>query len=107
MILRFLPGQLNALLGGLLGGLMFVAAAAAQQPTEAPNPGRDAVMSKCFQCHTDSMFRHQPETRRAWEATIYRMIGRGGLYTRYDRARVAYHPAADLGADAKPAAAAK
>ena len=107
MILRFLAGQLNAVLGGLLGGLMFVAAAAAQQPTEASNPGRDAVMSKCFQCHTDSMFRDQRQERRAWEATIYRMIGRGGLYTPDEIKLMADYLATDFGPGAKPAAAAK
>jgi mono/diheme cytochrome c family protein len=107
MILRFLPGQLNAVLGGLLGGLVFVAAAAAQQPTEAPNPGRDAVMSKCFQCHTDSMFRDQRQERRAWEATIYRMIGRGGLYTPDEIKLMADYLATDFGPGVKPAAAAK
>ena len=47
----------------------------------ATSPGRDIVMSKCFQCHTDSMFRDQRQERRSWEAAIYRMIGRGGLFT--------------------------
>ena len=69
---------LRPILPGLAGGLLFAAAATAQP---APNPGRDAVMSKCFQCHTDAMFRDHRQDRRGWEATIYRMIGRGGLYT--------------------------
>jgi mono/diheme cytochrome c family protein len=107
MILRFLPGQLNAVVGGLLGGLMCVAAAAAQQPTEAPNPGRDAVMSKCFQCHTDAMFRDQRQERRAWEATIYRMIGRGGLYTPDEIKLMADYLATDFGPNVKPAVPAK
>src|SRR3954454_19011043 len=100
---RSLPGQI----GAVLRGLMFVAAAAAQQPTEAPNPGRDAVMSKCFQCHTDTMFRDQRQERRAWEATIYRMIGRGGLYTPEEIKLMADYLGTDFGRDAKPAAAAK
>jgi mono/diheme cytochrome c family protein len=40
-------------------------------------PGRAVVLSKCFQCHTDAMFRDQRQDRRAWESTIYRMVGRG------------------------------
>src|ERR1700745_568207 len=48
-------------------------------PQSAQHPGRSVVMSKCFQCHTDAMFRDQRQDRRGWEAAIYRMIGRGGL----------------------------
>jgi hypothetical protein len=50
-------------------------------PGGTPHPGRSVVMSKCFQCHTDAMFRDQRQDRRAWEAAIYRMVGRGGLWT--------------------------
>ena len=108
MILRgTLPGRLDAVVGGLLAGLIFVAAAAAQQPSDAPNPGRDAVMSKCFQCHTDAMFRDQRQERRAWEATIYRMIGRGGLYTPEEIKLMADYLATDFGPNVKPAAPAK
>jgi hypothetical protein len=96
MILR------SALLGGA-GGLIFAAAAAAQQP--APNPGRDTVMSKCFQCHTDAMFRDHRQDRRGWEATIYRMIGRGGLWTPDEIKLMADYLGTDFGPDAKPAAA--
>jgi len=107
MILRrTLPDRAGAVLGGLLGGFMCVAAATAQQPAE-PNPGRDAVMSKCFQCHTDAMFRDQRQGRRAWEATIYRMIGRGGLYTPEEITLMADYLATDFGPNVKPVAPAK
>jgi len=79
----------------LFGGLLFLAvagAALAQEvaPTGPPGgpppggaslPGRAVVLSKCFQCHTDAMFRDQRQDRRAWEATLYRMVGRGALWT--------------------------
>jgi hypothetical protein len=94
---------LRSVLPGLLGGLLFAAAAAAQQPP--PNPGRDAVMSKCFQCHTDAMFRDKRQDRRGWEATIYRMIGRGGLYTPDEIKLMADYLGTDFGPDAKPASA--
>ena len=94
---------LRSVLPGLLGGLLFAAAAAAQQPPS--NPGRDAVMSKCFQCHTDAMFRDHRQDRRGWEATIYRMIGRGGLYTADEIKLMADYLGTDFGPDAKPAAA--
>jgi mono/diheme cytochrome c family protein len=50
-------------------------------PGGAAHPGRAVVLSKCFQCHTDAMFRDQRQDRRAWEATVYRMVGRGALWT--------------------------
>ena len=89
----------SALLG-LAGGLLFVAPAAVAQP--APNPGRDAVMSKCFQCHTDAMFRDQRQDRRGWEATIYRMMGRGGLYTADEIKLMADYLGTAFGPGAKP-----
>jgi mono/diheme cytochrome c family protein len=45
------------------------------------HPGHTLVLSKCFQCHTDAMYRDLRQDRRAWEATVYRMIGRGALWT--------------------------
>lgn len=44
-------------------------------------PGHILVLSKCFQCHSDAMYRDQRQDRRAWEATVYRMIGRGALWS--------------------------
>ncbi len=91
---------LRSALPGLVGVLIFAAAAAAQS---APDPGRDAVMSKCFQCHTDAMFRDQRQDRRGWEATIYRMIGRGGLYTPDEIKLMADYLGTAFGPDVKPA----
>ena len=77
-------------LSTLIAGLMIagIAPAFAQEggpgtsaATAANSPGRTLVLSKCFQCHTDSMFRDQRQDRRAWEATVYRMVGRGALWT--------------------------
>jgi mono/diheme cytochrome c family protein len=64
--------------------LLLTAPANAQEtapPQAAQHPGRNVVMSKCFQCHTDAMFRDHRTDRRGWEAAIYRMVGRGGLWT--------------------------
>jgi mono/diheme cytochrome c family protein len=94
---------LRSALPALVGGLVFAATAAAQPA--APNPGRDAVMSKCFQCHTDAMFRDHRQDRRGWEATIYRMIGRGGLYTADEIKLMADYLGTDFGPGAKPAPA--
>jgi hypothetical protein len=71
----------------------------------APHPGRAMVLSKCFQCHTDAMFRDQRQDHRAWEATIYRMVGRGALWTPEEIRLMADYLGTDLGPNAKPAAA--
>ena len=73
----------NVALAFVCTPLLLAVTAMAQDPAQqaAQHPGRAVVMSKCFQCHTDAMFRDQRQDRRAWEAAIHRMIGRGGLWT--------------------------
>ena len=80
---------------------------AKQEPREAgpAHPGRVVVLSKCFQCHTDAMFRDQRQDRRAWEATVYRMVGRGALWTPEEIKLMADYLGAEYGMAAKPAAA--
>jgi mono/diheme cytochrome c family protein len=82
------------------------ATAQAQTPPAAPDQsaGRQLVMSRCFQCHTDSMFRAQRQDRRAWEATIYRMMGRGALFTTEERGQMADYLATDFGPNVPRAA---
>jgi mono/diheme cytochrome c family protein len=72
--------------------------------TGPAHPGRIVVLSKCFQCHTDAMFRDQRQDRRAWEATLYRMIGRGALWTPEEIKLMADYLGAEYGTAAKPAA---
>jgi hypothetical protein len=79
----------------------------AATPAAAPNPGRDLVAGKCFQCHTDSMFRDGRMDRLGWEASIYRMIGRGGQYTTDEIRLMADYLGAEFGPHVKPAAAAQ
>jgi hypothetical protein len=63
--------------------------AQAQETAQGPqHPGRSVVMSKCFQCHTDAMFR---------------MIGRGGLWTKDEITLMADYLGTDFGPNAKPA----
>jgi mono/diheme cytochrome c family protein len=69
----------------------------AVQPQAAQHPGRSVVMSKCFQCHTDAMFRDYRTDRRGWEAAIYRMVGRGGLWTAEEIKLMADYLVADFG----------
>jgi mono/diheme cytochrome c family protein len=72
----------------------------------AAHPGRALVLSKCFQCHTDAMFRDQRQDHRAWEATIYRMVGRGALWTPEEIRLMTDYLGTDLGPNAtKPAVA--
>jgi mono/diheme cytochrome c family protein len=84
--------------------LVSAAPARAQSGAPSPGPGRDMVQAKCFQCHTDTMFRDGRQDRRAWEAAIYRMVGRGGLWTSDEIKTMADYLGAEFGLDAKPAA---
>jgi hypothetical protein len=98
------------------GAVLFVAAAVAAlaqeaAPAGAPAggppgalPGRAVVLSKCFQCHTDAMFRDQRQDRRAWEATVYRMVGRGALWTPEEIKLMADYLGAEFGPAPAPAA---
>jgi len=98
----------------LCTGLAFAEDKPAQPPTEhadkateAPQPpGKALLAAKCFQCHTDAMFRDQRQDRRAWEATLYRMVGRGALWTRDEISTMADYLATDYGPQAPRAAAA-
>lgn len=69
----------------LAASMLFCQLAFAQQkpaPVGFPDaPGKDVVIGKCFQCHAPTMWMDLRQDRRAWEATIYRMIGRGALWT--------------------------
>ena len=61
-------------------------AAAQQKPKPAPvgfpdAPGKEVLVGKCFQCHAPTMWMDLRQDRRAWEGTLYRMIGRGALWT--------------------------
>jgi len=59
-------------------------AACAQQakPTGFPDgPGRDLLLGRCFQCHGDTMWRDHRQDRRGWEGVLYRMVGRGALWS--------------------------
>jgi hypothetical protein len=58
--------------------------ASAQQgkPIGFPDaPGRETTLKLCFQCHSDAMFRDHRQDRRGWEGVLYRMVGRGALWT--------------------------
>jgi hypothetical protein len=81
--------------------LLLTATANAQE--SSANPGRALVMSKCFQCHTDAMFRDARQDLRGWEAAIYRMVGRGGLWTSDEIKLMVEYLGSEFGPGAKPA----
>jgi len=45
------------------------------------SPGRTILQRKCAQCHQAGMWTSLRQDRRAWESTLYRMVGRGALWT--------------------------
>ena len=56
--------------------------AAAQPASTLPDgPGKDVLMSKCFQCHGQTMWNDLRQDRRAWQGVLYRMVGRRALWT--------------------------
>ena len=56
------------------------AQAAGSGSTESTAAG-GLFQDKCFQCHGETMWRDLKQDRRAWEGTLYRMVGRGALWT--------------------------
>jgi len=74
------------LLGAILAAALVTQAALAQEKKPAaigfPDaPGKEVLVSKCFQCHSPNMWMDQRQNRRAWDSTLYRMVGRGALWT--------------------------
>ena len=68
-------------------------------PKAAPaaNPARELVVSKCLQCHSDNIWRDQRQDARAWEATLYRMMARGAVWTGDEIKTMASYLATDFG----------
>lgn len=69
----------------LIASSFLLPAAALAQKKAAPGfpdgPGKEVLVTKCFQCHGPGMWMDQRQDRRAWESTLYRMVGRGALWT--------------------------
>ena len=75
-----LPSSLFVAL--LLSVLPLAAQAQQAKPIGLPDaPGRDVTLRLCFQCHSDGMWRDHRQDRRGWEGVLYRMVGRGALWT--------------------------
>jgi cytochrome c5 len=54
---------------------------AAQTNAPAEGAGKEILQRKCFQCHQASMWSSLRQDRKAWEGVLYRMVGRGALWT--------------------------
>ena len=52
----------------------------AQQPAPAAS-GKEILTRKCFQCHQASMWTSVRGDRKEWLGVLYRMVGRGALWT--------------------------
>jgi mono/diheme cytochrome c family protein len=68
----------------ILLSLWSSAAMAQQQPKPVgfPDaPGKEMLLGKCFQCHGPNMWTDHRQDRKAWESTLYRMVGRGALWS--------------------------
>ena len=57
------------------------AAGQAAQAAPAEAAGKEILQRKCFQCHQASMWSSLRQDRKAWEGVLYRMVGRGALWT--------------------------
>ena len=75
----------SSVLFALLGALLLSRAAWAQDKPKAPGfpdaPGKETLLAKCFQCHSAGMWMDHRQDRRGWESVLYRMVGRGALWT--------------------------
>jgi mono/diheme cytochrome c family protein len=50
-------------------------------PAAAEVTGKEVLQRKCFQCHQIGMWNSLRQDRRAWEGVLYRMVGRGAVWT--------------------------
>jgi mono/diheme cytochrome c family protein len=80
-----LPRRIAFLL--LAFGLLVSPTAFAQRANPAgfpDGPGKELLLAKCFQCHAPTMWQDNRQDRRGWESVLYRMVGRGALWTEDD-----------------------
>jgi mono/diheme cytochrome c family protein len=72
----------------LFGGLLLAREAPAQRKPQAigfPDaPGKQVLLDRCFQCHSPAMWMDHRQDRRGWESTLFRMVGRGALWSEDD-----------------------
>jgi len=82
-----ITGADTAIIAAYLGqnfgpGAAPLPAARSGQVSALPDlPGRDVLTKKCMQCHQMSMWTALRQDRKAWDSVMYRMVGRGALWT--------------------------
>ncbi|MBI2189372.1 MAG: hypothetical protein HYU37_19920 [Acidobacteria bacterium] len=85
-----LPCAALLLWTGLVAGAPVLAAQGPAKPaTTSDASGKELLQRKCFQCHAASMWTSLRQERQAWEGTLYRMVGRGALWTEAEIAAMA------------------
>jgi mono/diheme cytochrome c family protein len=88
-----------------LASLAALAQQTAREPRAAPafpdGPGKEVLLGKCFQCHGPNMWIYHRQDRRGWESTLYRMVGRGALWTEQEIKAMADYLAAVYGKEPK------
>ena len=92
----------NALVVLACAPIVALAAPVQAQQGAAPPKGAEILTTKCFQCHTNAMWQDQRQDARAWEATLYRMVGRGALWTTEEIKLMADYLGTDFGPNVKP-----
>jgi mono/diheme cytochrome c family protein len=60
-------------------------------------PGKETLLGKCFQCHGPGMWMDHRQDRRGWEGVLYRMVGRGALWSEEEIKSMADYLAAHYG----------
>ena len=73
----------------------------------ADAPGKELLMSKCFQCHSEKMWKDLKQDKRKWEGVLYRMVGRGALWTEEEINTMAVYLATGFGPQSEKATATK
>jgi hypothetical protein len=81
-----MPASGKLVLAVIIGSFAVFLPGAAQAQRAAPpgfpdGPGKEVLVSKCFQCHAPTMWLDHRQDRRGWEGVLYRMVGRGALWT--------------------------
>ena len=99
--------SIQAFAAAVMATLVSATAQAQTTPATPDEAGmRDMVIEKCAQCHTDAMWRDQRQNARAWEATTYRMVARGGIWTTDEIKAMSIFLAQNFGPDTPRAKAA-
>lgn len=97
----FLLARVSPALAAALAVAAFAQAPQRKAPAIAEGPGKEVFAAKCFQCHGPNMWIAQRQDRRGWESTLYRMVGRGALWTEDEIRAMAEYLAANYGKGAK------